>query len=169
MLALIRIRTEGDYKPLYSIALRVAAVVAFVLVLGTAGAQDRTPVKPGEPGPLEAYAKTGESETCIHAIRIRRTEVIDGQTILFHLGRDHIYMNRLPRWCPGLARERAFSYTIRGSQLCNVDIIRVLEKPIMRTGATCGLGRFERLALRPEYEDDDLDFEFEIEDEPEED
>ncbi len=150
-----------------SAAMALALGFALGTTPGSAGAQERSLVEPGEPGPLEAYIKTGDSETCIHVTRIRRTEVIDGQTILFHLGRDRVYMNRLPRSCPGLARERAFSYTIRGSQLCSMDIIRVLEKPIMRTGAACGLGRFELLELRAEF--DEEDFEFELEDEPVED
>lgn len=146
-----------------ALTLGLSLGLALGMTSDSAMAQERSLVEPGEPGPLEAYIMTGDSETCIHVTRIRRTEVIDGQTILFHLGRDRVYMNRLPRSCPGLARERAFSYTIRGSQLCSMDTIRVLEKPIMRTGAACGLGRFELLELRAEFNDED--FEFELDDE----
>lgn len=144
------------------ITLTALALLATVPAL----AQDRTPVEPGEPGPLEAYMRTGEARTCIPASRITRTEVIDSQTILFHMGRRDVYMNRLPRTCPGLARERAFTYTIRGSQLCSMDIIRVLETPSMRTGAACGLGSFEQLELRAEFDAEDYEIEFEDTGEP---
>ena len=143
-------------------------VTAAALLLSAGALADRNLAEPGDPGPLEHYMKTGESESCIFTPRISRTDVIDSQTILFHMGRRDVYMNRLPRHCPGLARERAFTYTIRGSQLCSLDIIRVLETPTMRMlGASCGLGKFERLAVRVDLESDDYEYEFEDEDEVE--
>jgi hypothetical protein len=140
----------------------VTVLSAICLLLCSVGApgQTRTPAEPGDPGPLEAYMATGETTNCLYVPRITRTEVIDNQTILFHIGRRNVYMNRLPRSCPGLARERAFSYQVRTSQLCNVDIIRVLDPISRRSTAACGLGQFERLELRQEFEECEHEFEF---------
>lgn len=147
----------------------IKTVMTTAALLLSAGAlADRNLAEPGDPGPLEGYMKTGESESCVFTPRISRTDVIDGQTILFHMGRRDVYMNRLPRNCPGLARERAFTYTIRGSQLCSLDIIRVIETPAMRMlGAACGLGKFERLAVRADFEAEEYEYEFEDESEVE--
>ncbi len=144
----------------------VKTVLSTTALLLSAGAlADRNLAEPGDPGPLEGYMKTDESESCIFTPRISRTDVIDGQTILFHMGRRDVYMNRLPRNCPGLARERAFTYTISGNQLCSLDIIRVLETPAMRMlGASCGLGKFERLEVRADLESDEYEYEFDEED-----
>ena len=54
----------------------------------------------------EAPAEEAEAQTkrCISMTRISSSEVIDDQTIAFHMtGRD-VYLNRLPRRCPSRAR-----------------------------------------------------------------
>jgi hypothetical protein len=144
----------------------VLPAIALLLCSAVALGQARTPVEPGDPGPLEAYMATGETTNCLYVPRITRTEVIDNQTILFHMGRRDVYMNRLPRSCPGLARERAFSYEVRTSQLCNVDIIRVLDPISRRSTSACGLGQFERLELRQEFEEGEHEFEFDEDEAP---
>ena len=84
------------------------------------------------------------AERCVSLTRIDRTEVIDDHNILFHMRGGKIYRNQLPRRCPGLRRERSFSYRTSLSQLCDLDMITVLyDYGIGITpGASCGLGRF---------------------------
>lgn len=83
-------------------------------------------------------------QSCITVSRIDRTEVIDDRTVIFHMrGRD-AYRNYLPRRCPNLARNNRFMYEVRGSQLCDIDTITVLEQFGTRLdrGFTCQLGEF---------------------------
>ena len=57
---------------------------------------------------------------------------------------NEIYRNVLPRRCFGLQRNDAFSYRSNARQLCNVDLITVLQ-PFgggLEQGATCRLGLF---------------------------
>ena len=91
-----------------------------------------------------------EIRSCLQMPQIRDSNVVDRQTIDFRLRDGSVWRNRLPRSCPGLGFERAFSYTTSIPQLCNVDIIRVVMQgnPGL-VGATCGLGRFERLPPKP--------------------
>ena len=91
-----------------------------------------------------------ETRTCLPMSQIRSSDVVDGQTIDFRLRDGSVWRNRLPRSCPGLGFDRAFSYTTSIPQLCNVDIIRVivLGNPGL-TGSTCGLGQFERQPPKP--------------------
>jgi hypothetical protein len=86
----------------------------------------------------------GDAVRCIGLQRIDHTEVIDDSTIAFFMkGRD-IYVNHLARECPGLAREKRFSYRSATGNLCSVDTITVLDNLGfgLRAGATCGLGMF---------------------------
>lgn len=85
-----------------------------------------------------------EGDRCVAHTRVSRTEIIDSQTILFHMvGRD-TYLNRLPRRCPGLRRNEALMFDIRGSRICDVDLVTVLQTwgVGFMPGASCRLGRF---------------------------
>lgn len=99
-------------------------------------------------------------ERCVHLGRIDRTDVLDDRNIIFYMKGDKIYRNVLPHRCPGLRRRDAFMYRTSMSQLCNVDIITVLESRVVGflPGASCGLGMFypvteqEVKALKEEVE-----------------
>lgn len=85
-----------------------------------------------------------EAQDCISTSRIRRTDVLDDQTIVFFMHGSDIYLNKLPHRCNGLRRSDAFSYEVRTSQLCHVDMIRLIDTfgGEIRRGVACGLGKF---------------------------
>lgn len=85
-----------------------------------------------------------DAESCIRIQTIRRTEVANDRTILFHMSRDRIYLNRLPHKCPGLRREDRFMYDASLSRLCDLDTVTVLDDIGFgfSRGPTCGLGKF---------------------------
>jgi hypothetical protein len=80
---------------------------------------------------------------CVSVNRIRRTEVIDDQTVLFEMNGDVYLSNLLEQKCPGLDREKRFMHETYG-RLCDVDTITVLEQwgTSFREGFTCRLGKF---------------------------
>jgi hypothetical protein len=84
---------------------------------------------------------------CISVNRIRRTEVIDDQTVLFEMNGDVYLSNILERECPGLDREKRFIHETYG-RLCDVDTITVLEQwgSSFRDGFTCRLGKFHPIS-----------------------
>ncbi len=91
-----------------------------------------------------------ETRNCLQLMQIRSNNVVDGQTIDFQLRDGSVWRNRLPRSCPTLGFNQAFSYSTSIPQLCNVDIIRVIVQGNPGIiGASCGLGKFERLAPKP--------------------
>lgn len=96
------------------------------------------------PAPAAAqWVPVGEPVTCVQTNRIRETRVLDDSTILFVMNDGTTLRNDLPNRCPGLGFERAFSYQTSISQLCNVDIITVINQGGGPTrGASCGLGLF---------------------------
>lgn len=118
--------------------------------LAFAGDQAPAAAGPDEAGPDEVAIE--ETTRCIYIPRIRSSEVVTGDAIVFRLSRNVAYLNRLPSKCPGLERERAFTYRVGGQQLCSDDHIRVLETRTRLTlGDACRLGEFQRLA--PDAED----------------
>lgn len=111
------------------------AVIALADEGGNGGSQDDRGGESGEYFQLE---------NCINRSAIRRTEVIDDYTIVFYMSHQKIYLNRLPNRCSGLRSARTFSYRPTGSQLCNVDTIKVVRNMGGRpnAGPSCGLGKF---------------------------
>jgi hypothetical protein len=83
-------------------------------------------------------------EQCISPGWIRHTYIVDDRTIIFYMNQQKIFVNRLPHRCAGLRSAGTFSYRLRGTQLCNVDMIKVVRSTGGRldTGPTCGLGMF---------------------------
>jgi len=83
-------------------------------------------------------------ERCVATNRIRDTDVIDNQTILFEMAGGDWYSNVLDRSCPGLARANRFMYEVRSGRLCDIDLITVLEQrgAQLEPGFTCKLGQF---------------------------
>ena len=83
-------------------------------------------------------------QDCISTYRIRDTAVIDGKTIVFYLRGGSTYANILDRECPGLAKEKRFMHETRGTQLCSIDHVTVLEQwgASLQRGFTCQLGQF---------------------------
>ncbi|MDZ7784717.1 MAG: hypothetical protein U5K56_17835 [Halioglobus sp.] len=101
------------------------------------------PESASEQQPLDELV--GEKKKCVSLARIDRTRVVDDRSILFYMRGGDIYMNRLPHRCIGLRRGETFMYKTSLNQLCNVDIITVLDDIGFgfSRGASCGLGSFQ--------------------------
>lgn len=95
---------------------------------------------------MEATQKmaTGDAERCLGITRIRDMDVLDSRNILFRTRPDQVYLNTLPRSCGGLTRFKTISYKTSLHELCDVDIITVLNDVGggYMPGASCGLGKF---------------------------
>jgi hypothetical protein len=123
---------------MYKLALTVLALAATASV---AGARDRNAVPDATP--------TGDPVDCVQLTSIRSTQVHGDSTIDFHMNGGKVYRNTLPNSCPSLGFEERFSYRTSLSQLCSVDIIRVLQSygGHLQEGAGCGLGKFQPVKL----------------------
>lgn len=96
-------------------------------------------------------------QDCIITSRIRQTDAIDDQNIIFRMRGNQVYRNTLPRACPNLQRENRIAWETSTSRLCDIDLITVLEPYGVgfRPGFTCRLGQFVPLSPA-EVEDIDL-------------
>ena len=81
---------------------------------------------------------------CVSLNRLSKTSVVDESNVLFYMRGGDIYLNRLPHRCAGLRPNKTFMYRTSMSQLCDLDVITVLERigPGFMPGPSCGLGRF---------------------------
>ena len=106
-----------------------------------------------------------KTEQCIPIAQIDRTKILDDQNVLFYMRNNRVYKNHLPNRCSGLRAAGTFKYRTSQSQLCNVDIITVLNRTggDFMPGPSCGLGVFEpytppaneeRQATQPPYTPD---------------
>jgi hypothetical protein len=116
-------------------------VLAFAATAGVADARDRNAVPDATP--------VGDPVDCVQLTNIRSTQVHGDSTIDFHMNGGKVYRNTLPNSCPSLGFEERFSYKTSLSQLCSVDIIRVLQSygGHLQEGAGCGLGKFQPVKL----------------------
>jgi hypothetical protein len=110
------------------------AMCAVALVAGaaTSAAEDK-----------DAFDRTPRE--CLTTTAIDRTQILDDQTILFHMRGKQVYRNYLPKKCPGLKREGRFMYQTTHAQLCDIDTVTVLEQwgGRFNPGFTCKLGDFQ--------------------------
>jgi hypothetical protein len=121
--------------------MRKSVLIVTALAALTGGASAGISAKK-EPAPVRAV---GEPVNCVSLRNIRSTKVVDASTIDFKMTGGKTYRNSLPYSCPGLKYEDRFSYRTSTSQLCNVDIVRVLHDygGRLEEGVGCGLGKFQ--------------------------
>ena len=137
-----------------------AAVTVLCCLSWVAAASDGVPVSPETAGELSAGDESADSsdqsaaedakivlatQNCVRRSMIDTTRIIDDRTILFYMRGPNIFLNKLPRRCSGLKISGTFGYDTRTNELCNVDIIAVMQDfgGQIRPGVRCGLGKFQ--------------------------
>jgi hypothetical protein len=98
---------------------------------------------------VPAAREIGKPVSCLPIQNIRESKVRSDSVIDFRTNGKKWYRNTLPNSCPSLGFEERFSYRTSISQLCSVDIIRVLQSygGRLQEGAGCGLGKFQPIEL----------------------
>lgn len=89
----------------------------------------------------------GDPVKCVRPRDVQNTNVLDSKTIEFRMVGGKIYRNNLDKACPGLVKYDPITYTVRGTDLCDVDIFTVLRNTagILETRATCSFGQFQEI------------------------
>ena len=128
------------------IAAGLIATGAALFAFQSLALADDAPAKPSRVPPAEVI---GEPVSCINIAQIRGSQVRDNQTIDFMMAGGKVYRNELPQQCGNLGFDRSFTCSTSLTQLCNVDIITVLQNVGggLQRGASCGLGQFTPVKL----------------------
>ena len=119
--------------------MRTVALAVLLLAAAPTLARDRERVPLATP--------VGQAVSCIPLAQVRETRVRDDRTIDWVMTGRRVYRNVLDYPCPQLGFEKRFSYATTLSQLCSTDIVTVLHDTGLPQGASCGLGRFQPVAL----------------------
>lgn len=82
---------------------------------------------------------------CVKIDRIENVDVIDNENVVFQIGINNYYLNTLPYACNGLRLNESIMYRTSTNELCDIDVITILDKigPGFQAGPSCGLGKFK--------------------------
>lgn len=124
----------------------ITLIAAIGITAISISAQDRDSRKKDQKKSSEIIL-IGEPESCVKPRNIRSTKVLDNKTIEFRMFGGKTYRNNMEQSCPGLGKGDPITYTIRNSNLCHVDIFRVLRTTAGRieTQASCSFGKFQEI------------------------
>ncbi len=133
--------------------------VSTVSLLAACASEESRETEPESIFDLSAF-ENEEGRSCLPLTQIRSTRILGDRVIEFTLGVNQHYVNILPRRCPGLRPGRILGWRTSQSQLCHLDIIRVLDTVGggLQTVSACGLGYFHSMpeaGIHGDIEDDD--------------
>ena len=122
-----------------------ASLVMTGAALSQSDTMDETPFVP------EGYELTGESRSCLSLTRIDTIDTVNESAWLVTTKNRDTYLTRVGRGCRSATRPFTYiSYSVPGAQLCQGEIVRVMDQGSNTVVGSCSIGEFEELAQLPE-------------------
>lgn len=124
------------------------AFILPLIILAACGKMDSKPVplteKQTERLDKELAGKVaGTPVKCISDFSTPSTIRISDDILLYRVSRNLVYKNNLRSSCPGLARDNDVIVSEQfGSQKCNGDLVRLVDRSSGIPGPVCSLGDF---------------------------
>ncbi len=109
----------------------------------------------GVPGSaaLDRFDETGDSVKCV-SMRSVDITAVDDNTFLFKVGMNDYYVNRTRDACTGASSNfTRMEIRLFRAQLCNGEIINVVQQQSGLFRGSCSLGDFQKLQRKPAIED----------------
>lgn len=98
---------------------------------------------------LAEYDRTGEVTSCMNLRQISTMDAVDERTLLIKTGVSDYYVSDLKGRCSGATSSfNRFEYSTSSSQLCQNEIIRIVDNSTGFLTGSCGMGSFEKLAKK---------------------
>lgn len=116
-------------------------IVAGALMLSAGTAQAKTDPE-ARIAKITAGRVAAEPVNCIQQHQINSTEIISRTAIIYKMNNGTIYVNRPDSGATFLNKGDILVTDTRSPQLCNVDIVRLLDNGIRMPSGTVGLGKF---------------------------
>lgn len=91
-------------------------------------------------------ADYSQAVKCIPSATINHAEPLNDRYIVFHSGRDKLWLVQLKMRCPGMTASSLLSFEKDEHRLCEWDSVRTVEDNLMsgpRFGPRCNLPKFE--------------------------
>ncbi|MEO1487813.1 MAG: hypothetical protein AAFR88_00035 [Pseudomonadota bacterium] len=131
---------------------------ALAILAACAPAEGR-PDLSGGPFAVPPAKVIGEPENCINRVQIRQARPRNDDVIDFEMRGGDVFRSTLRNSCPRLGFEQAITYNTSINQLCQTEIIYVLENigGQVQRGAGCSLGPFVPIEYIPKGESETED------------
>ena len=132
--------------------MKYAAIAALTASLALGACATAQPENGAEEAYMpEGYALTGESRTCLSLRTIDEIDTVSDTAWVVTTNTRETFLTRVGRGCGSATRPFTYiSYNVTGSQLCQSDIVRVIDQNTQSTVGSCGIGAFEELSPLPE-------------------
>jgi hypothetical protein len=121
-------------------ALSLLLAGAMLTTAGVAEARQRSPEQ--QLSRITAGRTAGEPANCIFLREINSTEIIRNTAIVYRMNNGTIYVNHPDSGANFLDRDDILVTDTHSPQLCNVDIVRLLDSGSRMTTGSVGLGKF---------------------------
>lgn len=119
------------------------AALAVIALAGSAQAQVSTEERAqGELAKALAGRVPGKAADCINLRDIRSTEIIDRTAILYRVSADKVYVNYPTSGAYFLDSDDILLSQTFSSQLCSIDVVRLLDRSSQFPIGSVGLGKF---------------------------
>lgn len=84
----------------------------------------------------------GKPVSCVRADRVNGPQVIDDNTILYRESGVRVWRNDLPDGCPSLHGDPLLVLELHGSEICENDIFRVVDRASSMPMGSCRFGKW---------------------------
>ncbi|TRO95185.1 hypothetical protein FKB34_09660 [Glycocaulis profundi] len=95
---------------------------------------------------LEGFRQTGQTQSCVALNRVRSMKPVDETRMLVEMRGGATYLNTLRSRCSNIDRSYTYiEYRTTGSQLCQGEILTVVDQGSRMMTGSCSLGAYELL------------------------
>lgn len=126
----------------------IPLLVAGALMLSAGAAQAKTNPE-RQIAKITAGRTAGAPVNCIQQNQIRSSQIISRTAIVYTMNNGTIYLNRPESGAAFLSRDDVLVTNTHSPQLCNVDIVRLLDSSSRTPSGSLGLGMFVPYANPP--------------------
>jgi len=129
----------------------MSAAVIGIAFAGTANAASPRPTPQAQLAKITAGRTAGKPVSCLRLNDIRSSRIINGTAIVYEGQNGTLYVNTPPSGASFLRDGLTLVTDTHSDQLCNVDIVRLVDMPMHMQAGSIGLGMFVPYA-RPHHQ-----------------
>ena len=120
----------------------IAGIAGALLVTMPAAAETRAEAGQAKLAKALEGRTAGEPVRCINLRNIRSTTIIDKTAILYDMGGGTLYVNQPEGGASSLDRDDILFTKTHGSQLCDLDLVRLVDRAGQFPRGFVNLGKF---------------------------
>lgn len=121
----------------------IPLLLAGALMLSAGATQAKAPMSPdAQIAKITAGRIAGRPADCIQQNEISSSQIVDGTAIVYRMNDGTIFVNRPASGASFLRRDNVLVTDTHSNQLCNIDIVRLLDSGTHMSSGSVGLSQF---------------------------